>query len=284
MLGFNQICIKMKSILKDCFAFLALSVLLSFGCLPNPSDGQENSKILASDVSFPYNLSMPDNTWWLPHSLQEISGIAYVSHNNIACIQDEKGKLYIYSLDSSKIIEEYKFAKDADFEDIEYHDGVIHVLESNGTIFQFAYPINKQETKVISTDLKKSLDFEAFCYSNRKKKYLLAAKQAKEIFVFDSKKKAITEKFAVKNYNLNKLKASGITIDFDFKKIYILSSVYKTILVLDFDYNVLTSIKLDSKIFKQPEGICISPNGDLLISNEGAKGKANILQFKRTDE
>ena len=30
------------------------------------------------------------------HSLQEISGIAYVTHNNdMACIQDEKGKLFI---------------------------------------------------------------------------------------------------------------------------------------------------------------------------------------------
>ena len=37
---------------------------------------------------------------------------------------------------------------------------------------------------------------------------------------------------------------------------------------------------LDPKRFKQPEGITFMPNGDMVLSNEGQKGKANILVFK----
>jgi len=42
-------------------------------------------------------------------------------------------------------------------------------------------------------------------------------------------------------------------------------------------------IPLDPKIFRQPEGICFSPNGDLYISSEG-KGKSGyILKFDKNN-
>ncbi len=43
---------------------------------------------------------------------------------------------------------------------------------------------------------------------------------------------------------------------------------------------MLTIKQLDKKTFRQPEGICFDPEGNLFISNEGQGGKANILIFK----
>ena len=37
--------------------------------------------------------------------------------------------------------------------------------------------------------------------------------------------------------------------------------------------------ELDEKLFRQPEGICFSPEGDMYISNEGQGGKGYILKF-----
>ncbi|MDQ3844123.1 MAG: SdiA-regulated family protein, partial [Bacteroidota bacterium] len=38
---------------------------------------------------------------------------------------------------------------------------------------------------------------------------------------------------------------------------------------------------LDPKLFKQPEGIAFTPNGDMIISNEAHnEGPANLLVFR----
>ena len=51
-------------------------------------------------------------------------------------------------------------------------------------------------------------------------------------------------------------------------------------IIIDRKGNVLDVQDLRNNIFRQPEGICFSPSGDLFISNEGNGGKATILRFK----
>lgn len=62
-------------------------------------------------------------------------------------------------------------------------------------------------------------------------------------------------------------------------EIYMISSRGKILLTLDRKGNVLDLEDLDPKTFRQPEGICFSPEGDLFISNEGKGGKGTILRF-----
>lgn len=73
---------------------------------------------------------------------------------------------------------------------------------------------------------------------------------------------------------------SGIAIHPLYGEIYIISSVGKLLIVLDRRGKVLDVKELDPKTFRQPEGICFSPAGDLFISNEGQGGKGYILKFE----
>lgn len=73
---------------------------------------------------------------------------------------------------------------------------------------------------------------------------------------------------------------SGIAIHPFYDEIYIISNIEKMLMVLDRNGKVLDLQDLDGKIFRQPEGICFSPYGDLFISNEGQGGKGYILKFK----
>lgn len=72
---------------------------------------------------------------------------------------------------------------------------------------------------------------------------------------------------------------SGIAIQPLYGEIYIISSVGKLLIVLNRRGKVLDVKELDPIIFRQPEGICFSPTGDMFISNEGQGGKGYILKF-----
>lgn len=72
---------------------------------------------------------------------------------------------------------------------------------------------------------------------------------------------------------------SGIAIHPVYGEIYIISSVGKLLIILNRRGKVLDVKELDPKLFRQPEGICFSPGGDMYISNEGQGGKGYILKF-----
>jgi uncharacterized protein YjiK len=74
---------------------------------------------------------------------------------------------------------------------------------------------------------------------------------------------------------------SGIAIHPLTQEVYIISSVGKLMVVLDREGYILGVQSLDPMLFRQPEGICFSPQGDLYISNEGKGGKGYILKFKQ---
>jgi hypothetical protein len=73
---------------------------------------------------------------------------------------------------------------------------------------------------------------------------------------------------------------SGIAIHPLTEEIYIISSIGKLMIVLDRDGFILDVQALDPNLFRQPEGICFSPDGELYISNEGMGGRGYILKFK----
>jgi len=75
-------------------------------------------------------------------------------------------------------------------------------------------------------------------------------------------------------------KPSGLSIHPLSGDIYLISSIGKLLIVMDRSGKILDIHELDDKIFRQPEGICFSPSGDLYISNEGQGGKGYILKFK----
>ena len=77
---------------------------------------------------------------------------------------------------------------------------------------------------------------------------------------------------------------SGIAIHPVSGEIYIISSVGKLLIILNNKGKVMVVQELDPKIFRQPEGICFSPTGDLFISNEGQGGKGYILKFRFHEE
>jgi len=86
-------------------------------------------------------------------------------------------------------------------------------------------------------------------------------------------------RFYTKAGAVHSFEPSGISIQPSSRDLYIISSVGKVLVIVSPDGQVSNVIKLDPKVFKQPEGIAFDSYGNLYITNEGRHGKGNILKF-----
>ncbi len=266
-------------------------------------------------------MDAPDGNYQLPSYLEEISGLSYSGKGEIACVQDEKGTIYILSLEQGEIVKKYDFGDDADYEDITVVGKTAYILRNNGDIYRIR-DFRKKDRKVkkFNTPLKEKNDTEGMTYDHRANALLIACKGSpsidkespyegyKAIYRFDLEKEELEEdpiylvdlerldsysdksaftKFSVRVAKRLRLiesetsfQPSGIAIHPVSGEIYIISSVGKLLIILDREGTVLEVKELDPVVFRQPEGICFSPEGDMYISSEGQGGKGYILKFK----
>ncbi len=231
----------------------------------------------------------PSRTFNLPEELNEISGLSYISDSVIACVQDEKGKVYYLNSHTGKIIAKSKFAKEGDFEGIAFDGQSVFVLRSDGKIYEHK---EGKELKKYVFEKHKHFDFEGLCYDQSKKRLLVACKSHEKkkendyihVYEFDLKKMKYKNDpvFKIKKEAIHEnFKPSGIAIHPN-GSIYILSSFSKTLLRINAEGEVLDHNQLNSFVFRQPEGICFDKNGGMYISNEINEGNPTLLYFVRT--
>ena len=136
---------------------LFISIILILACFTSIAQ-EKNENILFEDANyrFPYSLGIADTSWTLPGKLVEISGLSYIDDRRMACVQDEKGNVYIFNLISGEIELKVDFGADGDYEGIEIVDNDAWVLKSNGTLFQVSdylklpIPFVKKHATVLS--------------------------------------------------------------------------------------------------------------------------------------
>ena len=285
---------------------------------------QENDKYTLFEkkgYNFPYDLSEPDKEWKLPKKLVEISGLSTIDENRLACVQDEKGNVYVFNLTSGEVESKIDFGDDGDYEGIELIGNDAWVLKSNGTLFEVSNFLNEENPASTkhTTELSKKNDAEGLAYDPVSHSLLIACKghpfveekegkEFKALYSFDLKSKKLNlnpflliEMDTIKYYkNYNTMTQLGIELlayfddskgDLSFQPsglathpvtghFYILGSVGNLLMVFSRENEMLAMIKLRSKYFAQPEGLCFGPDGKLYIANEGNEKAATILLFE----
>jgi len=266
----------------------------------------ELESVQIKDSILPYNLSKPSKKFKMPDDLGEISGLSYGGADKFACIQDNKGIMYLFDIKKREVTYTYKFGKAKDCEDVAVVNNTAYVLQSNGHIWQIGdfdknnsfekknHKIKKYKPLLLS----KENNTEGLAFDRESNSLLIACKGSqdlekqgiylkgkKAIYRFDLSTKKLSAKpaYAIDLGHLDNgnFEISGIAVHPITGNIYVITSVGKMLVVLNQEGKVIAAKQLDKKIFKQPEGICFNPDGDLFISNESKdKGKANILKFK----
>lgn len=233
----------------------------------------------------------------LSEDLDEISGLGYdAGLNQILAVQDEAGNVYHINPKTGDETDHFEFGKNGDFEDLSQTPIGWFYLKSNGNLY-FAGKNISQKTEAEKIDYPgKDNEFESLYYDQKLGSVMLVCKQCEldedgsaGVYAYSLADKTFSGKplFTLSKTEVNaklkkpvkSLRPSAAAIHPIQKKLYILSSQQKLLIIASTEGKVEQVYKLDKKLFKQPEGICFKPNGDLYISNEAAEGYANILYF-----
>lgn len=256
----------------------------------------------AESFTFPSNYSFQEmKKINLSNELKEVSGLEWVNQNELWAIEDESSVIYVLNPKTGEIINEQKFAKNADIEDIMVYDGIAWALQSNGSIYQVDEPFTESSNTTIHhfPDKGKN-DFEAIIKSNQEPVIWIFCKacqtdktfkvssvfafnlysmefeeEAKKVLRNDQLKPILEEK----DFEKIKIQPSAIAYHPIEQQYYLLSSSDNWLMVLDQELNPKEFYKLNPSIFKQPEGITFSSDGTLFISNEARGGKPTLLIF-----
>lgn len=256
-----------------------------------------------------YKLSQPVKKHFLPDVLSEVSGLTFTDEGKLLMVEDETGAVYEYDLESEKVTYRMVFGDGGDYEGVEYFQGRVYVLESNGNILHFKYEKDVDiEAELIDTPLNSSNDCEGLGFHHNHKSLLIATKEDGDIkgnkvkgngvYLWDveSGKFSKDELLAITSGKLRDYYTERKNQEYDEEKfvfepsaiayhpidhqIYVLASKGKLLLVLDDDGNIVASYPILPKVLTQPEGICFAPDGKLFIASEGDGGLGYILEFE----
>ena len=274
-----------------------------------PRAPSEGNSVLA------YDFDQPTLTITLPGALREISDIAVVSESEIACVQDERGTVFVYDLTSKRITDEVRFASHGDYEGLAVVDSQVYVLRSDGMLFQLSSM--KRHPAVQKFDLHLPFkESEGLCLDASHQRLLIApkshpeagnGKDARPIYAFDLRSLALANspafevsvrairRFAKRHdlpiprrpknngesmHNALHFMPSAIAVHPQTGEVFIVSAVDHVLVSCDQRGNLSGYTVLDASTFRQPEGIAFLPNGDLLISNEAAGKEATLVLLK----
>lgn len=182
---------------------ILLAFLMSSSAIYSQMD-KKHTLFEHKNYSFPYNINNPDSKWELPKKLVEISGLGYIDKHRLACVQDEKGNIYIFNLKTGEVEHKVDFGDDGDYEGVEIIGKDAWVLKSNGTLFLVPNYLKELEPEVnkFPTALSGKNDAEGLAYDPIDHKILIACKghpfvvekagkEFKAIYTFDLETKLL---------------------------------------------------------------------------------------------
>lgn len=286
-----------------CLLFVVIINTL-LGC--NFNTATERDVISEKDTTkFSYVLTS-GQTYTLPDILEEISGITYLPSvpNTIFAVQDEDGILFSFDLHMGKIVNQFQFAGQGDYEGLASDGKEFFVLKSNGEIYSFPIGASSKSMVKHHTALLPNGEYESMAFDLQSNRLYVLCKNCRAdkksktttgyIFNWSSTGELHMERtFTI---DLDEIKQLDKRMSKSFKpsamakhpendEWYILSSIDKALVVTDGDFKVKKVVRFDRKTFEQPEGMIFDEHVNLYISSEaGSKANAKIYKIQQVQE
>ena len=241
----------------------------------------------------------PVARWFLPQVLREISGLALTADGRVLAHNDERGRVYVIDPRRGVILKQFSVGEKGvagDFEGIAVAENDIFLLESNGNVYQFREGEDKDNVQFTLHDTKlgKECEFEGIAIERGTRAFLLACKiiskksLRNQLMIYrwlprpggkplvSSISVSLAE--AVGGNGWKTLHPSDLTIDPGSGNYVVISGREKALIEITPQGAVVRSITIPGDP-QQPEGVAITPDGLLIIGDEGVTRAADLTLY-----
>jgi uncharacterized protein YjiK len=243
--------------------------------------------------------SKPVAEWIMPAELREISGLALTADGRILAHDDEVAKVYVIDPRRGILLKSFTLGTGmrGDFESITVAGNDIYMLASNGVLFQFQEGADGAGVPYSAVDLhlKDQCEFESMVYQADSNWLVMPCKNAKDkslahnLVIYRWKLSGtaadrismITVPIAqlVGNNKWKNLRPSDITIDPTTGNFVMISSHEQALIETTRSWQLVRAEVLPHG-HNQPEGIAITKDSIMMISDEATRKPAAITLYR----
>jgi len=241
----------------------------------------------------------PVAMWMMPPELQEISGIALTDDGRLLAHGDELSRIFVLNPRTGLVLKKFTMGSGiaGDFEGITVANGDIYMIASNGILYRFREGENNANVRysTIDTHLGKECEFEGVAFEADSSWLLMPCKRSSKklprgnLIIYrwrlegpDSTRLTmltIPHSEAIGSNDWKNLHPSDITVDPTTGNYVVISAQEKALLEITPAGQVERSEELPGK-HPQPEGVAITKDNILIVSDEVSKRPASITLYR----
>ena len=242
---------------------------------------------------------IPLAMWLMPPELNEISGLALTSRGTVLTHDDNIGRVYEIDPKTGILLKSFSLLdnRKGDFEAITIVGSDIYLMASNGKLYKFKEGADGQHVpfSTYDTGLGKVCEFESLAYEADSSRLVMVCKRFLDknephaVLIYRlplplgnlasiSTVRIPIQDVAGSNHWKN-FRASDIAVDPTTGNYVIISGREKGLIVVTPDGDVLRSELLPGE-HRQPEGVAITKDSILLVSDEANVKPAVITLYK----
>jgi hypothetical protein len=286
---------------------LLLAACLLGGCERGAPGAQAREELAVRARTFDERLAAarqgdgdePVARWDLPAMLAEISGLALTADGRLLTHGDETGDVYEIDYRTGLVARRFSLGPDPvteDFEAISVRDSVVTLFTSKARLFEFGEGRNESSVPFTTRELVLDDDcreFEGAAYSADGSTLVLACKtprgKGKDLLLYRRDASDTTsDRFARIDIPIDSIRARGptwkefsasdITIRPDNGHYLLVAGPQRGYLEVTPEGSVVVARSLSAD-HPQAEGIAMTRDGLLLISDEAANGRASLTVY-----
>lgn len=252
-----------------------------------------------SDTATGAERALPVAKWLLPASLSEISGLALTSDGRVLAHGDELGRISVIDPKRGVILKEFWIGARADFEGITMARGLIYMIDSDGQIYAFREGAGGARVpyQLLDTKLGRECEFEGVAFDPAREALLLPCKNVEKkslrsnlvIYVWKLRETdlprlsiiAIPQARVIGDNQWKSLRPTDITVDPNSGNYVLVAAQERALVELTPNGEVVRAMPLPERDqHAQTEGVAITNDGILIISDEASNRAASITLYR----